>query len=260
MVNGISGNLFHTNPYLPIYGMQGVGGVVRARTAAAAQPELPVQPVEPVDAAPGISAPAAQAESARRWDSGLTAMAARGRMQRLSDEELAFLRGAAAGEGDAPAKPDGAAQAALPLPGSGQETGEDSLELPGAGAGNDAKSAREVMEESECQTCKERKYQDGSDDPGVSFKTAAHIDPELAAAKVRGHEMEHVAREQTSAAREDRKIVCQTVSYQTAICPECGRAYVSGGTTRTATAANREPPAERAENGGQSAGGFSALV
>ncbi len=34
----------------------------------------------------------------------------------------------------------------------------------------EAKSAREVMEESECQTCKERKYQDGSDDPGVSFR------------------------------------------------------------------------------------------
>ena len=33
------------------------------------------------------------------------------------------------------------------------------------------KSPRETMEEAECQTCKERKYQDGSNDPGVSFKT-----------------------------------------------------------------------------------------
>ena len=33
-----------------------------------------------------------------------------------------------------------------------------------------SKSAQEIMAEAECQTCKERKYQDGSDDPGVSFK------------------------------------------------------------------------------------------
>ena len=46
----------------------------------------------------------------------------------------------------------------------------------------------------ECQTCKNRKYQDGSDDPGVSFKTASKIAPETAASVVRGHEMEHVYR------------------------------------------------------------------
>lgn len=43
------------------------------------------------------------------------------------------------------------------------------------------KSPRETMEEAECQTCKERKYQDGSNDPGVSFKTPASISPERAA-------------------------------------------------------------------------------
>ena len=47
------------------------------------------------------------------------------------------------------------------------------------------KSAQEVMEEGECQTCKERKYQDGSDDPGVSFKTPTQIAPEQAASVVR---------------------------------------------------------------------------
>ena len=39
----------------------------------------------------------------------------------------------------------------------------------------------------ECQTCKNRKYQDGSDEM-VSFKSAAHISPESAAARVRAHE------------------------------------------------------------------------
>lgn len=30
----------------------------------------------------------------------------------------------------------------------------------------------------------------------------------------------------------------QTVSIQTAICPECGKIYVAGGTTRTVTSAD----------------------
>ena len=97
------------------------------------------------------------------------------------------------------------------------------------------KSAQEVMEEGECQTCKERKYQDGSDDPGVSFKTPTQIAPEQAASAVRGHEQEHVVRERAKAQREDREVVSQSVTLHTAICPECGKAYISGGTTRTTT-------------------------
>ena len=103
-----------------------------------------------------------------------------------------------------------------------------------------SKSAQEVMEEGECQTCKERKYQDGSNDPGVSFKTPTNIAPEQAASAVRGHEQEHVAREQAKAQREDREVVSQSVTYHTAICPECGKVYVSGGTTRTSTRAVQE--------------------
>lgn len=97
-------------------------------------------------------------------------------------------------------------------------------------------SAREVFEEAECQTCKERKYQDGSDDPGVSYQTPTHIAPEQAAQAVMGHEMEHVVREQAKALREDREVISQSVTVHTAVCPECGRVYVSGGTTRTTTA------------------------
>lgn len=98
-----------------------------------------------------------------------------------------------------------------------------------------SKSAREFMQEETCQTCKNRKYQDGSDDPGVSFKTATRLSPEQAATAVRGHEMEHVTRERAKADREDRKVVQQSVTIHTAICPECGDVYVSGGTTRTVT-------------------------
>lgn len=105
-----------------------------------------------------------------------------------------------------------------------------------------SKSAQEIMAEAECQTCKERKYQDGSDDPGVSFKTPTNVAPELAALAVRGHEQEHVVREQAEARREGRDVVSQSVTYHTAICPECGKVYVSGGTTRTSTRAAQEQP------------------
>lgn len=104
-------------------------------------------------------------------------------------------------------------------------------------AAQETKSAQEVMEEGECQTCKERKYQDGSNDPGVSFKTPSTIAPEQAASVVRGHEQEHVVREQAQAKRENREVVSQSVTMHTAICPECGKIYVSGGTTRTTTRA-----------------------
>jgi hypothetical protein len=90
-----------------------------------------------------------------------------------------------------------------------------------------------------CQTCARRKYQDGSDDPGVSFKMPTKVDPSVAHARVRGHEMEHVVRETAKAKKEGRKVVSQTVTYHTAICPECGRVYTSGGTTRTVTAPDR---------------------
>ncbi len=92
----------------------------------------------------------------------------------------------------------------------------------------------------ECETCKRRRYQDGSDDPGVSFKTPGKIDPDVAASVVMGHEQEHVSREQAKAEREGREVVYQAVVLHTAVCPECGRVYVSGGTTRTVTKAAEE--------------------
>ncbi len=91
----------------------------------------------------------------------------------------------------------------------------------------------------ECQTCKERKYQDGSDE-NVSFKSAQHIAPEAAAARVRGHEQEHVANAYSKAAKDGGKVINASVSIHTAVCPECGRTYVSGGTTHTMIKYNNE--------------------
>lgn len=84
----------------------------------------------------------------------------------------------------------------------------------------------------ECQTCKNRKYKDGSDEM-VSFKSPAHISPESAASAVRAHEQEHVSNAYSKAAKGNGKVVSASVSIHTAICPECGRSYVSGGTTNT---------------------------
>ena len=84
----------------------------------------------------------------------------------------------------------------------------------------------------ECQACKNRKYQDGSDEM-VSFKSAAHISPESAASRVRAHEQEHVSNAYKKAAMNDGKVISASVSIHTAVCPECGRTYISGGTTHT---------------------------
>ena len=84
----------------------------------------------------------------------------------------------------------------------------------------------------ECETCKNRKYQDGSDEM-VSFKSAAHVSPNAAARRVRAHEQEHVANAYNKAEKGNGKVVRASVSIHTAICPECGRTYVSGGETNT---------------------------
>jgi hypothetical protein len=100
--------------------------------------------------------------------------------------------------------------------------------------GSGAKTSA-VSGHSECQTCKNRKYKDGSDDPTVSFQSATKLSPEIADTMVRAHEQEHVAHEQVKAKEEGRRVVSQQVAIHYAICPECGRSYVAGGTTTTVT-------------------------
>lgn len=90
-----------------------------------------------------------------------------------------------------------------------------------------------VSSNEECQTCKNRKYQDGSDEM-VSFKSASRIAPEAVASRVRAHEGEHVANAYDKAAQKGGKVIYAAVSIHTSVCPECGKTYVSGGTTSTA--------------------------
>ena len=88
------------------------------------------------------------------------------------------------------------------------------------------------VNKAECQTCKQRKYQDGSDE-NVSFKTAQHMSPSEAGTRVRAHEQEHVSNAFSKASESGGKVLQASVSIHTAICPECGRTYISGGTTTT---------------------------
>lgn len=97
------------------------------------------------------------------------------------------------------------------------------------------KAEENEVDNGECQTCENRRYQDGSDDPGVSFKMAGKIDPASAESVVRGHEYEHVYRNQAKAAREGKEVVYQNVVIKHGICSECGDPYVAGGETTTVT-------------------------
>jgi hypothetical protein len=93
-------------------------------------------------------------------------------------------------------------------------------------------SVTDEQRDQECQACKTRKYQDGSDEM-VSFKSASHISPESAASAVRAHEQEHVSNAYKKAAQGNGKVISAAVSIHMSVCPECGRSYVSGGTTHT---------------------------
>ena len=178
---------------------QRAGGVWTARRAAS--PETPVEPVRPV---PSVKGEEAKPSLAR----------------------LPSLR-----EGADPA------EMAVRMRMTPYEEGQPEEALSPEGEAAGAESAQEALKDGECETCEKRKYQDGSDDMGVSFQTPTNIAPEQAAAAVRGHENEHVVREQAKARQEGRRVVSQSVTLHTDICPECGKPYISGGTTRTVTAA-----------------------
>ena len=80
----------------------------------------------------------------------------------------------------------------------------------------------------------------------VSFQTPTRIDPAVVESQVRAHEMEHVGHEQARAEAEDKKVISQSVTLHTGICEECGRIYISGGTTKTVT---KEDPQKQAFQG-----------
>lgn len=146
---------------------------------------------------------------------------------------VSYMPSGMRGQATASAQPAVSGQDAVPgetsAPG---QTGRKASPSPAA-ADNQRVFGQPDYDTYECQTCKNRKYQDGSDDLGVSFKTPTRLTPEQAAYAVRAHESEHVARAWATAQREDKEIVSQSVTYRTGVCPECGKTYIAGGTTQT---------------------------
>ncbi len=100
---------------------------------------------------------------------------------------------------------------------------------------------KDINKINDCKTCSERKYQDVSDDGGVSFQSATKINPTQVASKVMGHEKEHYTREQTKAKIEGKEVVRNDIRLSNSICPECGKVYVSGGVTETVTKKESKP-------------------
>lgn len=52
----------------------------------------------------------------------------------------------------------------------------------------------------------------------------------------------HVSNAYTKAAQNNGTVVNASVSIHTSVCPECGRTYVSGGTTNTTIRYNESNP------------------
>ena len=75
---------------------------------------------------------------------------------------------------------------------------------------------KEEEENAECETCANRKYQDGSDEM-VSFKSASHISPESAATRVRAHEQEHVNNAYEKAELKEGKVQFASIAIHTSI-------------------------------------------
>ncbi len=100
------------------------------------------------------------------------------------------------------------------------------------------------LEAAECQTCKERKYVDGSNDSNVSFQAPTHISPAASFSAVSAHEQEHVTNAYSKGNQEGNRTISVSVSLTTAVCPECGTPYISGGTTRSTIEYNTSNPYE----------------
>lgn len=253
-------------------------GITGTAAVRAADPETPVEPVDAVSKVqsgtvgktdygiPFLRAGMDPAELAVRMRIEYAGMPMSGQDGGSEEEELNLpgMKAGEAAEMNLPgtkteesaelnlpgAEADKVAEAGLPGTGTEEEqvkvTGTDSeKDAPKtAGMSTGVEDTQKTATEAECQTCKKRKYQDGSDDPGVSFKTPSHIDPGQSSAAVRGHELEHVVRERARAEKDGRRVISQSVTMQTGICPECGRIYTAGGVTRTVTAADTRPKEE----------------
>lgn len=103
----------------------------------------------------------------------------------------------------------------------------------------------EKVKPSECQTCKSRKYMDGSNDSNVSFKSPTHVSPAASFSAVAAHEQQHVSNAIRKGNSPDAELASVSVSLKMAVCPECGTPYVAGGETRSVIKYNESNPYEK---------------
>ncbi len=111
-----------------------------------------------------------------------------------------------------------------------------------ANTDNTVDSSSKVKGATECQTCQNRKYVDGSNESNVSFKTPGNISPEQSYAKVSSHEREHVTNAIAKGNKPGAKLISASVSLRMGVCPECGRVYVAGGETNTRIQYSKDNP------------------
>ena len=99
----------------------------------------------------------------------------------------------------------------------------------------------------ECETCKNRKYVDDSNEPDVSFKSPGHVSASASVAAVRSHEQQHVANAYQSESLGEARVMSVSVSIKMGKCPECGRSYAKGGETATTIKYNEDAFAQSAK-------------
>lgn len=119
---------------------------------------------------------------------------------------------------------------------------QQSANSPVSGETSDLKKNQEIGPK-QCKTCAARTYKDQSGDASVSFQTPTHVAPEMAASAVAAHEQEHVQNNAQKAQSEGMKAT-SFVQIRSSVCPECGRIYVSGGTTTTYYSKKQQTPGE----------------
>lgn len=110
---------------------------------------------------------------------------------------------------------------------------------------NSVDSSAKIKGVTECTTCENRMYVDGSNESDVSFKAPGHISPEQSYGKVLSHEQEHVSNAIAEGNKPGKQLLSATVSLKMATCPECGRRYVAGGLTKTTMKYTKSSPYEK---------------
>ena len=145
----------------------------------------------------------------------------------------------------------GGAVAAQGIGAAAGAEGSGAIKNPGE---DTAKQPGRVSSPAECETCKNRRYVDGSNE-SVSFKAPTNISPAAAPAAVRAHEQEHVSNAYKKAAQGNGEVLQASVKIKMSICNECGRSYIAGGETTTKIRySNEENPYQKNRKESDAAG------